>query len=283
MKKIVIIRDRLPPNLMGYAIDHYALRWKQAGYKVIDHIGLYDLPEADVYIVHIDLSVIPDEYVNLIKKIPRVINGNILDISRRKFSKLLLSKQDTYSGRVIVKTNANFGGRPEKKLNNKQFTNLFQRLSKRWSNSRYNYWSNRWSKRNSLTNYLICENIKSVPNGVWENDNLVVERFIHESKELYSVRYYSFFGDKELSGRITSHNPEVKFSNCHDEKSIPLPDEVKQWRKDLKIDLGRFDYLEADGQYFLIDVNKTQGGGNLCYKYADEMDLFASAIEFYLN
>jgi predicted P-loop ATPase/GTPase len=35
--------------------------------------------------------------------------GKILNISKRLFSHLLLSKTDTYTGPVIVKTNANYG------------------------------------------------------------------------------------------------------------------------------------------------------------------------------
>ena len=112
MKSILILRDR-PSAPMLYAIDHYALRWKDAGYRVIDHIGLSNIPLADVVIVHMDLTVIPKEYVDLINEFPKVINGEILDISRRRFSQLLLSKTDSYKGPVIVKTNANYGGLPE--------------------------------------------------------------------------------------------------------------------------------------------------------------------------
>ena len=89
MKTIVIFRDR-PPHT-PYAIDHYALRWRDAGYKVMNHIGLGNLPESDIVFVHVDLTVIPQEYVDFIKKIPNAINGKIFDISRSSFSKLLLS------------------------------------------------------------------------------------------------------------------------------------------------------------------------------------------------
>jgi len=92
---------------MEYVIDHYALRWQDAGHRVIYHIGPENIPDADVVIVDIDLSVVPKEYVDLINKLPVVINGEILDISRRRFSQLALSRIDNYTGPVIVKTNAN--------------------------------------------------------------------------------------------------------------------------------------------------------------------------------
>ncbi len=270
MKTIVILRDRPPLRPLTYAIDHYALRWREAGYHVIDHIGLGDIPNADLVFVHIDLSVIPQEYIEFIKKIPNTVNGQIFDISRRSFSQILLSQNDPYSGRVIVKTDANYGGLPESFLKKKK---LYNKVFKRWSTIK------------ALNKYRIFDSIKKVPKGVWNNNNLIVEPYLYDEENgIYSVSYYMFFGDKEISGRLTSPDePLLKFDNCATDELIPLPDEVKQWRKDLKIDFGRFDYLEKNGKYFLIDVNKTEGGGSMNFDYPDEMDLFASGIEFYLN
>ena len=64
---------------MFYAVDHYALRWKDAGYRVLYHVGLADIPVADIVIVHIDLTVIPPAYVDVINALPMAINGKILD------------------------------------------------------------------------------------------------------------------------------------------------------------------------------------------------------------
>jgi len=267
MKKILILRDR-PSRPMLYAIDHYALRWKEAGHQVIDHIGLADIPVTDIVIVHIDLTVIPQEYANLINNFPGIINGKVLDVSRRRFSQILLSKSDNHKGLVIVKTNTNFGGIPE--------------FNKRDNHTPKQFWHD--IETLHPHKYPIFKDIKSVPHGVWENDKLIVEPFISNKENgLFYVRYYIFFGDKEFSGRIGSPNPIVKFCNSVSDEEIPLPDEVRQWRKDLKIDFGRLDYLEAEGKYYLIDINKTEGGGNLNYEYPDEMDFLASGINFYLS
>ena len=269
MKTIVIFRDRPPRRPLTYAIDHFALRWRKAGYKVIDHIGLGDIPEADLVFIHIDLTVIPQEYIDFIKKIPRAVNGKIFDISRRSFSKLILSPNDNYSGKVIVKTNANFGGLPEFGLNRKWYGKRFQR----------------WSTRMFLDEYPIFDHLDKVPKGVWKNKNLIVEPYIFNKQEkVFSVNYYMFFGDKEISGRLTCHDRKLlKFDNCSNDELIPLPEEVKEWRKDLNIDFGRFDYLEKDGEYFLIDINKTEGGGAMNLNYPNEMDEFALGLEYYLN
>ncbi|MDG2426216.1 MAG: hypothetical protein P8M07_06510 [Flavobacteriales bacterium] len=269
MKTIAILRDRAG-RPMGHTIDHLALRWKDAGHQVIDHIGPSQVPDADVYIVHIDLTVVPEEYVDLIRALPNAINGQILDISRRKFSRLILSKEDDYDGPVIIKTNANFGGVPEYNLSSeKHYLTL-------------NWWAT--TKYVNPLKYPVRENISKVPKGVWKNENLIVEPFIMSREgDLYYVRYYVFFGDKEYSGRIGSTNRIVKFKNSVVDEEIPLPDEVRQWRKDLKIDFGRLDYLERDGQYYLIDVNKTEGGSKINTEYSEEMDYLASGLDCFLK
>jgi len=314
MKTIVILRDR-PSTPMEYAIDHYVLRWEAAGYRVINHIGIVDVPDADILIVHIDLTVIPQEYVDIIAKFPLVINGKILNISKRLFSHLLLSKTDTYTGPVIVKTNANYGGNPENdKLNQRdQFnrvlisdkipkkllnrlriirsflqkfpitTLIFQFIKGVW----YRRPMQKWDKFKTMNPlfYPIFKDINSVPNGVWKNTNLIVERYINNCKdELFYVYCCVFFGDKEITQRLESPNPIVKYSNSVSVEQIQVPDEVMQWQKDLKIDFGRFDYLEFEGRYFLIDINKTEGGGaDICYEYQGEIDYLASGLKFCLK
>jgi hypothetical protein len=313
MKSILILRDR-PSDPMQCVIDHYALRWKAAGHRVINHIGLTDIPPADVVIVHIDSTVIPQEYVDTISRLPRVINGNILDVSRKRFSQLLLSKTDDYTGPAIVKTNANYGGWPEYIRDNKgdhksrlkHFTSnaipgnrslvrqwafliksiarirLHHVATKQWPwKTEYS-----WDTIDALDplRYPIFDDIRSIPCGIWNNENLVVERFISNPEGgLFYTYYHVFFGDKEVSGRIGSPNPIVKFGNCVSDEEVSVPDEVRQWRKDLKIDFGRFDYVESEGKRFLIDVNKTEGGGDMNYGYAKEMDFLASGLEFYLD
>jgi len=112
-KTILILLDR-PAKPMNSTIDHYVLRWKDAGHRVIYHIGPKNIPLTDVVIVAIYSTAISQEYVDMINKLPGVvINGKVLDTSRRRFSQLILSSTDSYKGAVIVKTDANSGGFPE--------------------------------------------------------------------------------------------------------------------------------------------------------------------------
>ena len=283
---------------MKYAVDHYALRWKDAGHWVIYHIGPDDIPEADVLVLSIDLTIVPQVYVDLIKQYPLVINGKILDISRRRFSKLIVSRNSSYSGPVIIKTDTNYGGLSEhQSLNHKDLSGyhssnplifvikafrIAQAIGWKWKRDVFR----RWVKVESMNplKYPIFEDISSVPDGVWENNNLIVERFIDNSEgDLFYTNYCIYFGDKEIAGLLVSTSPIVKFENAVSDVETPIPDQMRDSREKLNIDYGRFDYVEAGGKYYLIDVKKTDGGSHTNYQYPTEMDFIASGLDYYLE
>ncbi len=112
MATIVILE-----HLMQAGFNHpyivYALaeRWRTAGHEVLIHYGTSDPPPGDIAIVNIDLTVIPPAYVALFERYPRVINRATTSIAKRGFSQLILDRDSTWRGPVIVKTDANFGGR----------------------------------------------------------------------------------------------------------------------------------------------------------------------------
>lgn len=309
-KTILILLDR-PAKPMNSTIDHYVLRWKDAGHRVIYHIGPNNIPVTDVVIVAILTTVVSQEYVDVINKLPGVvINGKVLDTSRRRFSQLILSRSDNYTGPVIVKTDANSGGFAELYMSRQRRALKMANLRAiRWLGTfrspivmsflrkavgllaiikRLKDWKfeTEWSTVETIPpqKYPVYEGIKDVPDGVWENNNLIVERFISKPEnELFETHYCAFFGDKAIAGCLKSSNPIVKFENAISDEETPIPDEVVQWRKDLNIDYGRFDYVESDGKYFLIDVNRVEGGGNSNYEYPDELDFLASGLEFYIS
>ena len=306
MKTIVILRDH-SDDPMKYSIDHYIVRWRKSGYRVLDHIGPENVPSGDVVVVHIDASVIPSEYIQVINRFPKSINGRILDITRRNFSQILLSERDDYTGAVLVKTNANYGGSPEYETKRStRYQTLepsasplslieFARQTPRILKNRLVRLCQKLRKRLLPINwktvevlnpyaYPIYENIQAVPKGVWKNPHLVVEKFLGQQVDgLFTTYYYVFFGSREIVGRLKAESPIVKFTTCVEDIELEVPDFVRQWRKELQIDFGRFDYLEFDGQFFLIDVNKTEGGGASNEQYADAFDYLAAGLEDYLD
>src|SRR5262245_35758307 len=87
--------------------------WRPAGVDVVVHQGLRNAPEADLAILHVDLTVTPPEYLELGARYPRCLNLAVTDISKRRISRNLVTRDDDYDGPVMVKTDRNYGGRPE--------------------------------------------------------------------------------------------------------------------------------------------------------------------------
>ncbi len=81
------------------------------GHKVTVHRGLPDKPiPADLAIMHVDLTRVPDDYVAFGATFPHCINLRAADISKRAVSDALLGPDEAWDGPVIVKSNWNFGG-----------------------------------------------------------------------------------------------------------------------------------------------------------------------------
>ena len=72
--------------------------------------------EADLAVLHVDLTVVPAVYLNLARRYPRAINGNVVDISKRHMTAQEVKRGHLYGGPVIVKTNRNSGGVQERLL-----------------------------------------------------------------------------------------------------------------------------------------------------------------------
>ena len=57
------------------AIGKLAEFWKRDRIEVITHCGVAGAPDADVALVHVDLSVVPEEYLDLARSYPASINA----------------------------------------------------------------------------------------------------------------------------------------------------------------------------------------------------------------
>lgn len=256
------------PKKFKYIVHHLALRWNDMGYKVIIHYGTENLPEADIVFLHVDKTVVPKTYTDAVLTYPVVLNRHLTDISRRNYSKITLTQDDKYDGEVIVKTNRNAGGKPEYRDQPKS-----SRVEKSWEDSNY---------LNPLK-YPIFKNIKEVPQNVWTNSNLIVDKFLPEKEgNLFFIRYWTFLGDVSLSGRFGSQNHIVKFGNMETpDEPLPVPEELIQLRKKLRMDYGRFDYVVHAGKVIVLDINKTQGAGKSMDSFKSDLDLLATGIRYY--
>lgn len=98
-----------------------------------------------------------------------------------------------------------------------------------------------------------------MPGWVWQDERLIVERFIPERDgKLYVLRLWMFFGHQEYSMRVLSELPIVKSRKLVKVELVDeVPGEVRQLRQELGLDFGKIDYVMHDGRPVVFDVNKT--------------------------
>jgi hypothetical protein len=245
-KIAVLFHEKHRGQPLNCLVNRYAEFWREDGHEVIFLFGVAQFVPADLVLVHVDLSVVPDEYLEFAKRYPIVLNGDVKDIRKSTYSRLLVKSGDTYDGKVIVKSNYNYAANPERTLG--------VSLDPRGVSTSF---------FGSPLDYQIFENLKAVPSVLFGDPNIVVEKFQPEFENgLYFTRALLFLGDHASCTRVASRNPIVNSSTqVHTEYVEPHPD-IVSLRKAMKFDYGKFDYVIHEGQALLLDTNKTVGGAN---------------------
>ena len=228
-------------------LRHVAATWEAQGHRVVVVAGSQDWPDADVAILHVDLTVIPEEYRRGLNRFPVVVNGAALDISKRVVSRNLLNRDDAWTGAVVVKSNLNDGGVTEQQL--------------AYSKSAHRpLLPGEVAYVPRPATYEIFPSIRDVPDSVWESNSSVVERFLPEHDASgYSVRAWIFFGKSERCTRWRCDEPIVKATGMRDPELVPVPEELRAERRRLGFDYGKFDFVVHDDRVVLFDANRTPG------------------------
>ena len=242
---------------MQYLLQLLAGIWRKSGVRVSVLSDPMSTIKADLAILHVNLTVVPENYIAWANQHHRVLNGRVADITKRAISSNLVCPGDNYCGPVIVKTNWNSGGSREALLARQG--PLLRRFSIALRNSLP------WSFRSRLTasNYHVFESVTKVPRSVWYNPDFIVERFLPEYHDgYYCLRSWIFLGDKERAAISYSKDPVIKSYNTdHFERLDNVPDELRLMRQALGFDFGKFDYVINDGQVVLYDANRTPTTG----------------------
>jgi len=263
---------------LHYLLHEISEIWRENGLSVnVSHGPTPDV-SADLAILHVDLTVVPDDYLAFVRHYPVVLNGSVIDVSKRLISDNLARRDDGYEGPVVAKTNRNFGGRPEARL---IYKGPLLRRKIHWFRNKLP-----WSYRSQLfpSEYRIFESTSQVPRVVWHNPHLIVERFLSECQNgLYCLRTWVFLGDRETNTLSHSHEPIVKAANTvRRERVAEVPDELRRIRRNLGFDFGKFDYAIVDGRVVLYDVNPTPTVGNMREQFLPNIQLLAEGIGTYL-
>jgi hypothetical protein len=244
---------------------------RRRGHTVTVQHGITDrLPPGDLAILHVDATITPKEYVDFAAQYPDCLNLAVTDISKRRISGAVLQTGEAWDGRVIVKSNANFGGRAEVRLNRHSVRNG---EPEPFPNARV------------VEDYRIFERPEDVPSASFDDPMLVVERFIPEPDPAgYALRFWVFCEDQERCNRYVSASPLLKSASVTSWHPVEVPDDLRRMRQHLGFDYGKFDFVMHSGKPILLDANKTIGRPRHVDKsYALEIARFASGIETRLS
>ncbi|HWD39001.1 MAG TPA: hypothetical protein VG944_09150 [Fimbriimonas sp.] len=246
----------------SYFLHEVATVWEESGVRVQVLYGPYHPADADLVVLHTDLTKAPIEYLAAVRAYPASINGCVADISKRLVSKNLVDIGDGFEGSVIVKTDHNSGG--------------FREASRAGSGTLPSRFAS------AAHEYSIYASPAEVPSEVWANRDLVVEKFLPEVRDgLYCLRTWVFLGDKETNSLSYCEEPIVKRRNVVRRDAVSeIPDDLRAMREDLAFDYGKFDYAIVDGQTVLYDANRTPTLGNFPKdQYMPRVRLLAEGLD----
>jgi hypothetical protein len=240
---VICHRASRPRDLPTYMIHFYADVWRELGHEVTFVFGCRRFVPADLAVLHVDRSLVPAAYLELGRRYPVTLNGEVKDIRKSTVSTQRVRWGDGFEGPVIVKSDLNCAGDPER-----------QRRGIR-------SWIPRRPRFRSPADYRLFDRATDVPRAIFEDRSCIVERFLPERDgDLYCVRLYHFLGDRSNCSRLASKEPIVcSESHCRVDAVDPHP-EIVALRRRLGFDLGKFDYVLRDGRPVLLDANKTPGG-----------------------
>jgi hypothetical protein len=214
-------------------------------------------PAADAVILHVNATLVPEDYPALAERYRVAINFQTGDISKRRGNTgLLLKRGDNWSGRVIVKTDLNFFGRPEARIN---------AVAEARGRPRP------FPAAPNVDVYPILDSIALVPDAVWDNDRLVVQRFLPETDpDGYALRTWVFAGSRGRCNRHVSPAPIVKADQVVSRRPAEVPDAIRAERERLGFDFGKFDFVVHEGEAILLDANRTPGTAPTLDQYMSE-------------
>lgn len=238
----VLFHEKDTPNsIQQYLITYYSKFWHEKGTRVIALFGTERYVPADLIVVHVDLSVVPESYLEFAARYPIVVNGKVRDIRKSSVSRNLIQRDSGYQGPVIIKSDCNYAGMPERRYIAQQpddAQNLFK----------------------SPLEYRIYPSYANVPQNILRLQGIIVEKFQPEFEDgLYHIRFYNFLGHRGNCMRVASKSPLVHIDHSVKVEQIPFDARIEELRRDLQFDYGKFDYVVRGDEVVLFDANKTTG------------------------
>ncbi len=274
MAHIVVLfhKNEIRRDPTAYVIHKLADTWRARGDKVTYLFGPQTYVPADVVIVHVDLSVVPEPYLEFSAQYSVVLNGDLRDIRKTRISRTLVKPGDGWHGPVIVKSDLNYFGRPERMLEGNWLErrwDLTRRISR--AGERVRWWN---MPVREAREYAVFGSADEIPSRWFSYGGAVIERFLPEVENgLYHLRMVQVLGNRRVGTLLASRDPIVRAGSSIAAVEMEPHDVVDEWCAEHHVDYGKFDYVIHDGEAILLDVNKTIGATP---GYRDERDLARS-------
>lgn len=251
--------------IVSHEFDVFAFRRRGAGEPIRSPYLLFDLlpyletfdhswrvtkgaqpVSGDIAILHVDSTIVGEEYLALRESYARTINFGTGDITKRKVSRNILGPADDWAGPVIVKANFNRNALMEE-LHNQRAREL-----------------GRAPPNPGLTPigpHLLVDRLEDVEDEVWTDPALVVEKFMPErdGDGGFVVRTWVFMGNRERCTRLVYSDWLGKAPDTLHYGPAPVPDALRAERERLNFDFGKFDFVIYEGAPVLLDANRTPG------------------------
>jgi hypothetical protein len=254
LANIVVVTHRLDlfserPNFWTPATGNYLLfqvleAMRRRGHRWRVTSGPTPI-KGDIAILHVDSTVVTENYLALAAHYRLALNFATGDISKQRISSLLLAANANWEGPVMIKSNLNHNGYPEARHNARAAT------------------AGRPPPHPGaeiISDYIVLPALADVPKTTWDNRHFVVERFLPElDPQGYALRSWVFMGKAERCTRRVSTDPVVRSLNCFPPTAVEVPESLRAERARLGFDYGKFDFVMHDGKAILLDVNRTPG------------------------
>lgn len=229
---------------------------KASGIEVVHLVSTDHYIPADLLFVHVDRSIVSPEARSFALHYPNAINAYATDIRKARYIDGLLGRNDAHDGPVIVKTDLNYAGQPERNSQNRVRTiprRLIARAMRLLGATDYTI--------RTKSDYRIYDSLAEVPRHYFGED-YVVQKFMPERDGAKNVlREYIFLGDLHYENIERSSDliiTEDEHVSC--KPFVPHP-RLLALRRQLGLQYGKIDYTMVDGEPFIFDANKTLGLG----------------------
>ena len=255
----ILYADGHKPGSRHHMICVLADFWRGDGIEVFDLAGTDKFVPADLLIVHVDRSIVPQAYADFARRYPMALNASALDIRKRTYADGLLDRGSNYNGPVIVKSDLNYGGAPERNHTPKhqaRLQNAIQKFNRRLSPEKL-------SPIGRKEDYRLYLDFSQVPPEAFRKEN-IVQKFLPEWNDgRFVLREYYFLCDRHYLSIETSEAPIFTDDRLLEIKPwSPLP-QLLAVRKKLGLEYGKIDFVMVNDAPFIFDANKTMGLGSI--------------------